>query len=122
MCRSGYGTAAAHQCCDCQQSNKKPRQGRAQAAYPEDRIPDSARQPTAAAGHSLKNPKLLSGKRTPQKRTLRSLDQDLVDTSIEARGHVRGAKEAPRDGSSNARELQAMQHLNGMLRFLESLP
>ena len=41
------------------------------------------------------------------------LNQDMVDHPLEARGHVRGAKEMSRDGSTNGREQLAAQHLNG---------
>ncbi len=39
----------------------------------------------------------------------------MVDTPLEARGHVRGAKEMSRGGSTTAREQPKARHLNGEL-------
>jgi len=77
-------------------------------------LPSSTHFPTTVPGRSL-YPKILSGKRTPRKRNLSSLDQDMVATPLEARGHVRGAKEMSRGGSTTAREQSKARHLNGEL-------
>ena len=39
----------------------------------------------------------------------------MVDTPLEARGHVRGAKEMSRGGSTTAREQPKARHVNGEL-------
>ncbi len=113
------GTATL--CSGCEQSRNPRRPNRAQSTHPEDSFPSSTHFPTAVAGRSL-NPKILSGKRTPRKRTLSSLDQDMVDTPLEARGHVRGAKEMSRGGSTTAREQPRARHLNGELVDLKTSP
>jgi len=45
----------------------------------------------------------------------------VVDTPLEARGHVRGAKEMSRGGSTTAREQPKARHLNGELVDLKHL-
>ncbi len=116
-CRS-QGTAAL--CSGCEQSRNPRRPNRAQSLHPEDSFPSSTHFPTTVPGRSL-NPKILSGKRTPRKRNLSSLDQDMVDTPLEARGHVRGPKEMSRGGSTTAREQPKARHLNGELVDLKHL-
>ncbi|KAL0054042.1 hypothetical protein WJX82_002859 [Trebouxia sp. C0006] len=105
------GTATL--CPGCEQSRNPRRPNRAQSSNPEDSFPSSTHFPAILPGRSL-NPKILSGKRTPRKRNLSSLDQDVVDTLLEARGHVRGAKEMSRGGSTTAREQSKARHLNGL--------
>lgn len=109
LCRL-QGTATL--CSACEQSRNPRRPNRAQSSHPEDSFPSSTHLPATLAGRSL-YPKILSGKRTPRKRSLSSLDQDMVDTPLEARGHVRGAKEMSRGGSTTAREQLKARHLNG---------
>ncbi len=111
FCRS-HGTATL--CSGCEQSRNPRRPNRAQSSHPEDSFPSSTHFPTTVAGRSL-YPKILSGKRTPRKRNLSSLDQDMVDTPQEARGHVKGAKEMSRGGSTTAREQPKARRLNGEL-------
>ena len=111
FCRS-QGTATL--CPVCEQSRNPRRPNHAQSSHPEDSFPSSTHFPTTAAGRSL-YPNILSGKRTPRKRNLSSLDQDMVDTPLEARGHVRGAKEMSRGGSTTAREQPKARHRNGEL-------
>ena len=111
FCRS-QGIATL--CFNCEQSRIPRRPSRAQSSHPEDSFPSSTHFPTTLPGRSL-YPKILSGKRTPRKRNLSSLDQDMVDTPLEARGHVRGAKEMSRGGSTTAREQPKARHVNGEL-------
>lgn len=108
LCRSG--DEGGPECLACQQSSNPRRSNHALATEPDNNFPSSTRHPGAAtAGHPL-NPKLLSGKRKTRKRSLCTLNQDMVDPPLEARGHVRGAKEMSRGGSTNAREQLAAQH------------
>ena len=107
LCRPRQGV---RQCQDCERSNPSS-QTHAPLQYPEQAPPGN--QPTGP-GQTL-NLKPVAVRRTPRKRTLTLQDQDMVDTPMEARGHVRGSREMSRDDSSDAQEQETARFLNGQL-------
>lgn len=67
----------------------------------------------SAAASQPPNPKPVATRRTPRKRALSLLDQDMVAPPREARGHARGNREASRDDSSDTRDQEAAHFLDG---------
>ena len=107
LCRIRQGVS---QCPECERSNPSS-QTHAPSPYPQQAPP--RHQPTGPS--QVSNPKPVAVRRTPRKRTLTMLDQDMVDTPAEARGHVRGGRETSRDDSSDAQEQETARFLNGQL-------
>ena len=105
VCSTGRGVS---QCRECQLDYPS---SRAQDPYPQQNPP---RLQSVAASQPPK-PKPVATRRTPRKRTLSLLDQDMVHPPREGRGHARGSREASRDDSSDARDQEAAHFLDGKL-------
>ena len=103
FCSTGRGVS---QCQECQRDDPS---SRAQEPYLHQNPP----RLQSAAASQPPNPKPIATRRTPRKRTLSLLDQDMVDPPREARGHTRGSREASRDDSSDTRDQEAAHFLDG---------
>ena len=114
-CRPADSTDAPLQCADCEQSSLPSRQNQAPSSYPgRDFSPRDfpprdfppRRRPVSAPDHPS-DTKVISGKRTPRKRSLASFEQSMLSEPLDTRDRTRGNRELSRDGSSTARERNA---------------
>lgn len=109
-CLCSSGREAGSQCLDCQRDSSS----HAQEPYLQQNPP----RLHSAAASQPPNPKPVATRRTPRKRNLSLLDQDMVVPPREARIQARDSREASRDDSSDARDQEAAHFLDGKANLI----